>query len=279
MSAAMPPTGAAAGGATGAAPSPPRPRTGFVRDRGVAVRPSVTARRWRSDGVAKILGPVEVDEADVGTMTTILGSLTAERFAAHGALDVQGPIDVRGRLTVDGALRAFDRLHAGDCEVGERVVVRGPIEVDGRLRWRGPLTAPSLRAVQVIFSGGCDVAGRVDAEVVDGTLERPSRAEAIRAAAVRIRLPPRPLEKVVPPPVRRLADDLLGGRSPLLTVLRIEAGEVELEGVDAEFVRAERIRLGPYSRVARYEGTLTAVDSSAIVGPASISPRPYGLAR
>ncbi|HEY6238897.1 MAG TPA: hypothetical protein VIZ68_06925, partial [Thermoplasmata archaeon] len=69
------------------------------------------------------------------------------------------------------------------------------------------------------------------------------------------------------------------GRHATFEVRTIEAKEADLEGVVAEYVRADRIALGPGCQIARIDGEVTRVHASSHVGPVSRSPAPYGLTR
>ena len=123
----------------------------------------------------------------------------------------------------------------------------------GRFVGRGTLRAP----------------GEFSADSVALEVERDSSIGTLLAGSVIVTRPSAPPFKV----------PFFGKERPRLKVLRIEASEVHLEGVDVEVLRADRIALGPDCHVARVIGEVMAVDPSSHVGPESRSPPPHGISR
>lgn len=248
--------------AVSAPPAAPPPRTGEVHDAGAARHDSVRAHRWSSQGAVKVLGDVEVDEADLRGLATVRGTVKGGSVASSGTLDVGGVVELSGRLATDGEAEFGAAVRAGTVEAKGTLRVRGGLSAtsgirsEGSLEVRGGIGAPRLE-----FVGRIQVDEAIAAADVDGTIRGDSRARSIKGERVTIRRGGR-----------------FGGRGRL-TVGTIEAKEVRLEDVELEYLRADRIVLGPGAQVARLDGTVTSQHASAHVGPVSRTPRPYGLSR
>ena len=118
----------------------------------------------------------------------------------------------------------------------------------------------SVRSLQL--DGGVVVPGLFDCPTGVVHLRSPSRIGTLRSENLRI-VPP------LFPPARRL----------LLVVDRIEAKDVEIAGVDCEYLRADRVRLGPHAHVTRLDGEVIRRHPTAVVGPWAREPIPPGLSR
>ena len=257
-----PPTRSAAG------PAPPlSARPGEVRDVGAAHHEAVRARRWTTRGPAKVDGPVVVDEAALIGPASIGGPVSAGRLRVDGSLDLAQGAEIAGALDVDGTVRGAGGIHVGEARVRGVVQLLGALTVDRLLAVVGQLAAPSVRAGGLSLDGSAEVPGETVAREVDLRFRHPSRLGSIRATTARLSLrPPNPVE-------------LVFGRRIAVSVTRIEADSVSLEGVDVRFVRSPSIVLGRDAHLTEYEGTIVARHPSARVGPESRSPPPHGLSR
>jgi cytoskeletal protein CcmA (bactofilin family) len=249
-----------------ASPSPVAPtvlpRSGDIRDAGAVRRDFVRAQRWSASGAVKILGDVDVDEASLSGLSSIRGNVSGGTFSAAGTCDIGGSVTLTGALRGAGTTTVRKGVVAAEIELSGSASISGPIQATGLVRWRGVLeTTDDLRAGRVEFEGRGAVPGAVVAKEVEGRIRGDSRFGSIQADRVRITRPGR-----------------LFGRGQL-TVLTIEAKDVELEGVEAQHVKAERVALGPGCQIAQVDGTITRQHPSAHVGPASRTPPPYGLMR
>lgn len=262
--------------APGATPQPPLPvagdRPARLDDHGSVVRESVRAAIWNAAGVAKVTGPVEVDVADLHGTVSVGGTVTAIDLTLHGELDVVGAVRVAHRFSSSGESRLQGGLGAERIDGSGSLDVRGPLTATGALAFDGSVRAPELNAPSVGVAGRLDVPGTVTVERLELEIGADCALGRLLAASVRVRRhrPMLPIPSWVP---------FLSHPPPSLRVLRIEATEVDLEGVEVEFLRAERIRLGPGCHVAHYEGTIVHADPQAHVGPESRTPAPYGLTR
>jgi len=270
MATASPPPASASGPpsppATPAAP-PPRPRSGEIRDQGTIRRDSVDASRWTARGTVKVTGDVSVGQAALEGSVAIGGKLTAAAFGSHGALEVEGTVEVSGAFAASGQLRAAQTLHAGEADLRGVSHVLGAVSVDQDLTVRGSLSAPSLSFGTLRLDGDAQVPGDLVGRSVSAHFTNPSALGTVRAPTVSLRAKvPNLVEKVL-------------GRQMSVTVRRVEADTVELEGVDVKFVRAPQISLGRAAHLTEYEGTIVRRHPSSRVGFESRSPPPYGLSR
>lgn len=246
---------------------PPRPRVGELRDVGTVLRESVDADRWSSRGSVKVTGDVHIGEGDLEGTATLGGRVEANAWRSRGVLDVEGAIDVRTAFASAGTLHAGQTLHAGDGDLRGSTRVSGAVTVDRTLSVRGHLIAPSLAVGALRLEGGGEVPGEITGTAIELRLEGNSAFGSIVARTVVVRgKVPNLVEKVL-------------GRRVSVTVRRVEADTVELEGVDVAFVRAPQIRLGRDAHVTEYEGTIGYRHPSSRVGFESKSPPPYGLRR
>ena len=244
-------------------PPVPPPLEGDIRDVGGARRASLRARSYTALGAVKLLGDLDAGSVELHGLASIGGRLTAEKLRSDGTLDVAGAVLVKGEATVKGTAILRAGLTSGDLNVHGHLLVTGPIVSDGDSRVHGHLEASgNLSARSLQFDGGVSVAGHVDSPIVEGHLRRASRIGTLRAQHVRI--------VRAPPP--------FGSRGSLV-IDRIEASEVELEGVDCEYLRADRVRLGADSHVTRLDGQVVRRHRTAFVGPRSWEPVPPGISR
>ncbi|MGP8075585.1 MAG: hypothetical protein ACLP8Y_02455 [Thermoplasmata archaeon] len=267
--ASSPPETAPSTPSTPARPSAPaaRPREGDVRDVGTVRRDSVYAGRWTARGTVKVTGDVDVTAAQLEGTVSIAGKLTAGAFRSRGALEVEGPVDVRGMLDSSGGLHAASTVHAVEANLRGEVLAIGAVSVDGMLTSRGSLTAPSLSVGELTLEGEAQIPGDIVATTVTAHFKRDSVLWAVRARSVLLRAKiPNLVEKVL-------------GRQMAVTIRRVEADTVDLEGVDVKFVRSPKITLGRDAHVTEYEGTIVRRHPSSRVGFESRSRRPYGLWR
>ncbi len=249
--------------ATPPAAAPEPAPLGDVRDVGAMRRSSVSARSYTSLGDVKVVGDVRAMSVELHGLATIGGRLVAERLRAEGTLDVAGEVAVHGEIAVHGTALLGAGLTAGDLTAQGRLTVGGPIVLEGHGRLKGRLDAAgSLSARAFQFDGSVSVPGALDCPTVEGQLRRPSRIGVLRSENVRI------VRGGFPPDARGS-----------LLVDRIEATDVEIEAVDCEYLRAERIRLGPGAHVTRLDGEVVRRHRTAVIGPLSREPLPYGITR
>ena len=241
--------------------APVAPPEGDVRDVGGTRRDRVRARSYTALGAVKCVGDLEAATVELHGLATIGGRLSAERLRAEGTLDIAGDLLVRGETAVKGTATVGGSLATGDLAVRGTLIVRGPASLDGEgrivgtLEVAGPMVARSLQ-----FDGGVSVPASIDCPLVTGHLRRLSHIGTLRSQSVRIVTAPWPF----------------GGRGRLV-IDRIEATDVELEGVDCEYLRAERVRLGARAHITRLDGHVVHRHPTAVVGPRSWDPIPPGL--
>ena len=248
-------------------PAPSPTRSGEIRDTGTVRRDSVNAERWSAGGTVKVTGDVSVGHGQWDGTVAIGGKLTAGAARSHGTLEVGGPVEVTGSFVTSGSFHAGGPLHAGDADLRGDVHVTGAVSVDRALSVRGLLNAPSLTVGGFAFQGEAHVPGDVVGPSVSADFSRDSELGTVRASRVRLRAKgPSLVGKVM-------------GREVTVTVQRVEADSVDLEGVNVQFVRAPEIVLGRDAHVTEYEGTIVRRHPSSRVGFESRSPKPYGLRR
>jgi predicted acyltransferase (DUF342 family) len=234
---------------------------------GTIRRDSVDAARWTARGTVKVMGDVRLGQATLEGKVSIGGKVTAAAFRSHGALEVDGPVDVAGAFISSGQSRLAQTLHAIDADLRGNSNLLGAVTVDRELTVRGSLSAPSLSFGTFTLEGEAQVPGDLVGRSVRAHFTNASRLGTVRAATVQLRAKlPNLVEKVL-------------GRQRAVTVRRVEADSVDLEGVDVDFVRAPQITLGREAHVTEYEGTIVRRHPSSRVGFESRSPRPYGLTR
>jgi cytoskeletal protein CcmA (bactofilin family) len=231
-------------------------------------RDSLRVQTWAASGAVKVLGNVEVESATVSGNVSIGGALDAGELRSAGRFDVFDAVRVRTRLQVRGEATLRGSVDAGDLDAAGTVRVTGPVRARGLVHYAGTFElAGPLTAARLVGNGTIQVAGPVEATEVELGLERACRIGSLRADRVRVTR-----RTLLPLPIP-------GFPMPTLTVARIDAKEVELEGVVCEVLQADRITLGPGCRIAHLDGQVVARHSSARVGPESRSPAPYGLTR
>jgi cytoskeletal protein CcmA (bactofilin family) len=244
-----------------AAPVPPPARVGDLIDDGVVRRGSVRASRWTVHGFAKVTGEVDVDTWVVEGTASVGGKVSASDLRATGTVEISADASIAHLLALDGNTHVVRTLHAGDIDTKGSLRVGGAVDVDRAVLWRGTLeVGGSLKASRLAGEGRLAVVGAVAAKEVDLVLEQPSTVRSITAETVRVRVRHRPLRE-----------------PPFLTVERIEADMVELEGVHVEYLRASQIIAGAGCQIARFDGSVVRKHASARLGPSSISARPHGL--
>lgn len=178
-----------------------------------------------------------------------------------------GAVDVSGTFTGSGDLRAGLTLHAGDADLRGSVQILGGATVDRTLHVRGSLDVPSLTVGRLTLEGVAEVPGDLVGAAVSARLTGDSAFGQVRARSVTLR-----------GRIPNLVEKLLG-RRVTVTVRRIEADEVVLEGVGVQFVRAPRISLGRDAQLTEFEGTIVQRHPTSRVGFESRSPPPHGLRR
>ena len=246
---------------------PTRPRVGEIRDFGTVRKESVDADRWTARGTVKVTGDVHLGTGELDGVVSLAGKLTATGLRFRGTLDIGGAAAVSGTFTGSGSLRVGAPFHAGDAELKGTARLLGATSVDRALTVRGSLVTPSLAVGSLDLQGEAQVAGTLVATSVSARLTADSAFTTVRARSVSLRAKlPNLVEMVL-------------GRRVTVTVQRVDADAVDLEGVDVEFVHAPQITLGRGAHVTEYEGTIVRRHPSSRVGYESKSKPPYGLSR
>jgi cytoskeletal protein CcmA (bactofilin family) len=254
-------------GSTGAARPATALATGTLTERGAVRHDSVRAASWSMTGTAKVTGAVEVGAVDVRGTLVVGATLSAERLRSRGTLEVEGAVDVRGPISSRGILRAAAPVHAVDLDANGVARFAGVLTVDRTCHVRGGLHAPALTASVLMLEGSARIPGEIRAQSVDATFREASQLGHISARAVRLR-----------GKVPNLVDKVFFHERTVV-VERIDAESVELTGVEAGLVRAQRIVLGRGCHVTAVDGTVASRHPSSSIGPESKSPPPYGLRR
>jgi len=256
--------------ALGSPPSPSAasgsPRVPVVRDRGTVRLDAIQADRWLVTGTAKVARNVTTEELRLRGLLTVGGTLATGSLGGKGTIEVEGSVDVRGTLAMAGTLRGAG-VHAADLDVRGTLRSAGPLRIDRQGSIVGALEAPELSAPILQLDGGVRVPGRTQAGTVHAQLRETSEFGTIAARSVWLH-----------GKVANLVDKVFF-HSCTVTVGRIEAETVDLEGIDVEFVRSPQIVLGRSCHVTRVEGTIVRQHPSSFVGPESRTPAPYGLRR
>ena len=251
--------------------SSPLPREGAYREEGVVRHARIHALRYRLKGTCKVLREVDVTEAILHGTCSVGGSLTADRLMAEGTVETEGDLAVAELLAARGTLRVGGTLTAGALDLEGLGLVAKDVSVSTGLSFRGTLeTGGNVSAALFAPDGHFAVAGRLTAREVSGKFDGPSCVDQVHATTVTLR--PKALVRlpVDVPPLRPKGS---------LTVTRIEAESVELEGVTVRYLQAPTIVLGRYCHVTRAEGTIVRCDRTSHVGYESRSPPPAGLSR
>ncbi|MCI4368166.1 MAG: hypothetical protein L3K09_01190 [Thermoplasmata archaeon] len=234
-----------------------------MNDRNVGAHQSVRADKWTAAGATKIFGDVDVLEGSVSGTTSVGGKLFAERLRSSGSLEVQGEVRVKTALLVNGNARFGGAVTVCDADLRGHVEVHGAFAAERALTWKGSLDSTGdLSARNLWFDGRFRVHGDLRAHEVEGRLTGDSQARALRAEFVRISRGGLPFRE-----------------AGSARFERIEATTVFLEGVECEYLWADRIVLGPNCHIARLDGNLVSRHSSSHVGPESRSRAPYGIWR
>jgi cytoskeletal protein CcmA (bactofilin family) len=233
------------------------------------VRPSLRVQSWSASGAVKVLGNVEVETARLSGDVSIGGTVDAGELRSSGQLDVSGAIRVRGRLELRGETHLRGSADAASVETSGIAILAGPLRARGLVHTTGTLEIGGpLSSAHLVGDGTIRVAGAIEATEVELRIHRVSHAASLRADRVRVTRAGLPMPIAIP-----------GFPRPTLTVGRIDAQEVELQGVVCEYLHADRIHLGADCHVAYLDGVLVSRHPSARVGPESRSPAPYGLSR
>jgi len=248
--------------------SPPPPGLGpAVSDRGTVAHEALRSERWTVGGVAKVAKDVEVGSADLDGTVIVGGALRAVSVTAVGTLEARGAVEVLGPLKVEGALEAGASVRAQEARLHGRSRIVGALLVEARLEAHGTVHAPSVVCGSLDLRGTAVLPEVTVAGVLEAVLDGDGTFGSIRAQEVRLRGP-------VPNLVRRIL-----APEPLVTVERIEAERVSLEGVRVGFVRSPEVFLGRSAHVGTVEGRVVRAHPSSRVGPESWSRPPSGLVR
>lgn len=255
-------------------PTPPATaalREGAYREVGVVHHASVRAERYRLRGAGKIYGDVDVGELEVEGTLSIGGRLIADQVDLRGTIDIAGDARIattaamEGTIRIDGSAAATDLRSKGFLRVGGALTVEDTLATTGSFEVSGEARAGFFQP-----DGLVGIGGNLTARTIDGRFDGQSRIGGIVAATVRL----------TPRQLLRLPVDLPFLRPhAALTVERLEADRVEIEGVTVRYLRSPAIRLGRHCHVTTLEGNLLRRDPSSHVGYESRSPPPPGLMR
>lgn len=227
-------------------------RVAGIADAASSCRPEVRAEEWTVRGDAKVLGEVDVGTARILGSLSVRGRLGATSLSLGSDSELFGPVTVVKRMEARGELRSGATLSVGELDVVGRLSATGAVTSTGGVRVVGAVVSPGEFRVgeTFAFDAHLEIEGTVTAATVDGRVRGRSRVAALVAPSVRIRRG----AKVAGEPAR-------------LDVLRIDARSVDIEGVYCEYIRAEKVRLGPGCHVVRIDGDVTGVDRTSRVGP------------
>ncbi len=255
-------------------PTPLAPATlreGAYRELGVVHHASLRAQRYRLRGTGKIYGDVDVGELVVDGALSIGGRLVADRVDLRGTIDIAGDARIATTAAMEGTIRIDGSATATALRAKGFLHVGGALEVEGTLATSGSFeVGGEARAGFFQPDGPVEIGGGLTARTIDGRFDGESRIERIVAATVRL----------TPRQLLRLPVDLPFHRPhAALTVERLEADRVEIEGVTVRYLRSPAIRLGRRCHVATLEGNLLSRDPSSHVGFESRSAPPPGLMR
>ncbi|MCI4323032.1 MAG: hypothetical protein L3K03_03270 [Thermoplasmata archaeon] len=249
-------------------PAPP-PEGEIVESSGSARHDRISVSSWRVEGGASVVGDVEAGTVQGTGLVSVGGKWRSGTVHLTGQLEVYGTTDIRGPLTLTGPARFHGPVTLagatvrGGLDAGGPLTAMGPLHFTGSTQIRGALTAPSLQ-----FEGTLRVDGDLVVPQVNGTLVGgPSKVSRILATEVELT---RAGGLFSFPP---------GKAAGSLQVIRIEAHYVSLEGVRAEYVRADEIRLGAGCQVQHLDGKVLEQHRSARVGYVSETPAPQGMTR
>jgi cytoskeletal protein CcmA (bactofilin family) len=228
------------------------------------VRNGVRARSWTLTGRAKVTGPVELDVLTVRGDLSVAGPVRTDRWDAVGRTLVDGLGNGNGAWQFRGESRFGGPVTAGSLKVDGRLDVKGALTLTGDLAVTGSLDVlGDLKAGAFRFDGAASVSGTVHAQSFHAVVRGVSKMTTVNAPQVVVERKVSPFDR----------------DPPMLELLEIEAQEVRLTGVKAQYVKAPRITIGPGCRIAQVEGTVVARDARSHVGPQIRSKLPYGLTR
>lgn len=238
-----------------------------LTDRGASRRDSVDAGRWSVRGNAKVTKDVRAGAVDARGWVSVGGAFSAGSLRGRGTIEVVGPIEVNGTASFQGTLRSEGTVRAIDLGLKGQVRAAGALVVDRTATIEGRVEVPSARIGVLRLTGTARIPGPLTGITFAAELRGTSEFGSITGRSVRLRSP-------VPTVV-----DKAFFRERSVSVQRIEAESVSLEGVEAAFVRAPQILLGRNCHVTTVEGTIVRQHPSSHVGPESRTPPPYGLRR
>ena len=242
-------------------------RTPILRDRGSVRRDSLSAPRWSVVGTSKVSKDVEAGAVELRGLLTVGGKFSSSSLRGRGTLEVQGAIDITDRTKLRGTIRAGATIHSGDLEVRGSVRSIGAIRIDRNGSIDGLLEAAHATADVLGLRGGAQLPGATRVTTLFTDLRAASTFGTISGRSV-----------LIHGKVPNLVDKTFF-RDRLVTVQRIDADTVSLEGVDAAFVRSPQIILGRGCHVTAVEGAIVRQHPTSYVGPESRTPPPYGLRR
>jgi cytoskeletal protein CcmA (bactofilin family) len=240
-----------------------------VETQGSARHDRISVGSWQVEGGASVVGDVDAGSVQGSGLVSVGGTWRSGTVRLAGMLEVYGPTEIRGPFTLTGSARFHAPVTLADATVGGAVEVNGPLTATGPVRFtgttqvHGPFTAPSLHFQGILR--------------VDGDLQVPKVTGVLAGGKSKI--------------ARILANDVeltrVGGlfsfppwkTAGSLEVLRIEAHYVSLEGVRAEYVRADEIRLGAGCQIQHLDGQVLEQHRTARVGYVSETPPPPGMTR
>lgn len=260
---ATPPAASAPAPPAAAPPAPPA-RSGDLADRGGTVRELVRARSWRIEGPARATKGVDVELLELRGDLAVAGTITADRVDTDGRLSASGAATGTAAWRLLGETRLGGALSVGSLFTKGRLDVRGDLKSVGAVQAEGSLDVlGALSAASLALDGAISATGDVTAPEISLVIRGPSKVANLRGRRI-----------VVHRPAPFWESEPAG-----LDVLEIEADEVRLAGVTAQYVRADRVTVGPGCQLTRVDGSIVAQSPRSHVGPQSKSPRPKGLSR
>lgn len=215
---------------------------------GVGVRLSEEAIRIAGSGTVSG-NPVKTQDFKAAGSARVQGNLIADRVRVSGSCAFDGDVKTdqfksAGSVRVAGGLIA-DQVDASGSVVVEKDLKADDVSASGSFRVGGTTTCDRLHA-----AGSVRLEGGVTADEVEIELAGDSLANTIQADHVEVR--------------ERGGFGVFRGRGEL-TAERIHGDEVLLESTVAEFVRGDRVRIGPHCRIGVVEARDLVVHQSSEV--------------
>ncbi|MFD0715969.1 polymer-forming cytoskeletal protein [Paenibacillus sp. GCM10027626] len=180
------------------------------------------------DGVGKVDGGLQCEQAVINGVATIRGEIAAEHLDLNGKMSVQGNL-VAAVAAIEGHIKVSGKL---ECD---------QVKLSGIMKLQGDCEAEFFTA-----RGSFEITGMLNAGEIDIILHGPG--EAVEIGAERIRV-----SKSDKQTWSKWLKWLIPSFNPHLTAAVIEGDEVQLEATSAKVVRGNRIMIGADCSIGRVE--------------------------